>query len=346
MTRLKAALEAKVSESGLEQELTRLKSQLQAYEAKTAFLEDDLRTTTAIAEDVFADASLAHDELVGVSEELAALYHHLCIGRPRPTDQSDALFSANGETPSRVVLEHAQPESGVHAGVRLEQLKDKLHYGNLRLQAIRPLDANLVDTVRDQLKHLKAALDSSRVKPEAQPSLAADVGTDDLEEQVVKYKSLLSTKREQIATLRTVLKANKQTAEVALANLKSKYETEKAVVTETMTKLRNELKALKEDAATFASLRSMFAARCEDYVSQIDELNRQFRASEDEKKTLNSLLRIAIQQKLGLTQKLEELEMDRERLSAARPSNGALPTNWRGPTRGHRPTRSGNKRGV
>ena len=84
VTRLKAALEAKVSESGLEQELTRLKSQLQAYEAKTAFLEDDLRTTTAIAEDVFADASLAHDELVGVSEELAALYHHLCIGRPRP----------------------------------------------------------------------------------------------------------------------------------------------------------------------------------------------------------------------------------------------------------------------
>lgn len=52
-----------------------------------------------------------------------------------------------------------------------------------------------------------------------------------------------------------------QTAEVALANLKSKYENEKAIVTETMTKLRNELKALKEDAATFSSLRAMFATR-------------------------------------------------------------------------------------
>ena len=90
---------------------------------------------------------------------------------------------------------------------------------------------------------------------------------------MVKLKSLLSTKREQIATLRTVLKviilpsirpsdltkleeqniafnffvqANKQTAEVALGSLKSKYDTEKCIVSETMLKLRNELRLLKE----------------------------------------------------------------------------------------------------
>lgn len=55
--------------------------------------------------------------------------------------------------------------------------------------------------------------------------------------------------------------AHPQTAEVALANLKSKYENEKALVTETVMKLRNELKALREDAATFSSLRAMFATR-------------------------------------------------------------------------------------
>jgi hypothetical protein len=60
-----------------------------------------------------------------------------------------------------------------------------------------------------------------------------------------------------------------QTAEVALANLKSKYENEKAMVTETMMKLRNELKALKEDAATFSSLRAMFATR---YLLHCDTL--------------------------------------------------------------------------
>lgn len=52
-----------------------------------------------------------------------------------------------------------------------------------------------------------------------------------------------------------------QTAEVALTTLKSKYEAEKSMVTDTMTKLRNELKALREDAATFSSVRAMFATR-------------------------------------------------------------------------------------
>ena len=126
-------------------------------------------------------------------------------------------------------------------------------------------------------------------------------------------KAMLSTKREQIATLRSVLKANKSTAEVALANLKQKYENEKVIVTETMMKLRNELKSLKEDAATFASLRAMFAQRCDEYVTQLDEMQRQLSAAEEEKRTLNSLLRMAIQQKLALTQRLEDLEFDRER---------------------------------
>jgi hypothetical protein len=81
-----------------------------------------------------------------------------------------------------------------------------------------------------------------------------------------------------------------------------------------MSKLRNELKSLKEDAATFASLRAMFAARCDEYVTQLDELQRQVHAAEEEKKTLNSLLRMAIEQKLALTQKLEDIEMDNERV--------------------------------
>ena len=88
----------------------------------------------------------------------------------------------------------------------------------------------------------------------------------------MKLKSLLSTKREQIATLRTVLKANKQTAELALNTLKSKYDTEKCIVSDTMLKLRNELRLLKEDAATFSTLRAMFAARCEEYSTQVDEM--------------------------------------------------------------------------
>ena len=53
--------------------------------------------------------------------------------------------------------------------------------------------------------------------------------------------------------------------------------------------------------------------RCDEYVTQLDEMQRQLSAAEEEKKTLNSLLRMAIQQKLALTQRLEDLEFDRER---------------------------------
>jgi protein bicaudal D len=53
----------------------------------------------------------------------------------------------------------------------------------------------------------------------------------------------------------------------------------------------------------------MFAARCEEYVAQLDEAQRGVQAGEEEKKTLNSLLRMAIQQKLALSQRLEDMEM-------------------------------------
>lgn len=56
----------------------------------------------------------------------------------------------------------------------------------------------------------------------------------------------------------------------------------------------------------------LFYSRCDEYVIQLDEMQRQLAAAEDEKKTLNSLLRMAIQQKLALTQRLEDLEFDHE----------------------------------
>ena len=56
----------------------------------------------------------------------------------------------------------------------------------------------------------------------------------------------------------------------------------------------------------------MFVARCEEYATQCEELNRQVHGAEDEKKTLNQLLRMAIHQKLVLTQRLEEVEMASE----------------------------------
>ncbi|MPC23871.1 Protein bicaudal D [Portunus trituberculatus] len=236
--------------------------------------------------------------------------------------------------------EESKPSSPTSVISTLEALRSKLRtdvtlsdfVDNSDPAAVR----EIVDTIMDQIRHLKKSVEHtielSKEKGLVRESAASDSGlsegeVQELQEQVIKLKSLLSTKREQIATLRTVLKANKQTAEVALSNLKSKYETEKSIVSETMMKLRNELRLLKEDAATFSSLRAMFAARCEEYVTQLDEVQRQLVAAEEEKKTLNSLLRMAIQQKLALTQRLEDMECDRERLRVSgKPQEGSIST--------------------
>lgn len=312
-------------------------------------LEREIGATRKVATDSEGHLSVAQEELVAFSEELANLYHHVCV--------------CNNLTPSRVTLDyyrdeaqqgrtnnHSKPQQNhYHGSLRKHRRSGEMfvkgsHTGDVdigsgdtstsygscpgspTLDFRDPTNVrNLVAIIRCQIKHLKVAVDLCRqrnplLSPTADGSADTDRDIETLLEEVLKLKSLLSTKREQIATLRTVLKANKQTAELALTNLKTKYETEKGMVAETMQKLRNELKALKEDAATFSSHRVMFASRCDQYVTQLDEMQRQLAAAEDEKKTLNSLLRMAIQQKLALTRRLEEVE------SPASPlSNGSSP---------------------
>nr|KAF6267729.1 BICD cargo adaptor 2 [Myotis myotis] len=306
------------------------REKIQAAEYGLAVLEEKLKKVSDVAGETQGSLSVAQDELVTFSEELASLYHHVCM--------------CNNETPTRVVLDyyregpagagHCSPEAHGHRSPVLPKgpLAAEGGAGDSSLSLPSPLSDprrepmniyNLIAIIRDQIRHLQAAVDrTTELSRQRLASQELGPGTDKdreaLMEEILKLKSLLSTKREQITTLRTVLKANKQTAEVALANLKSKYENEKAMVTETMMKLRNELKALKEDAATFSSLRAMFATRCDEYITQLDEMQRQLAAAEDEKKTLNSLLRMAIQQKLALTQRLELLELDHEQTRRGR----------------------------
>ncbi|PAA54905.1 hypothetical protein BOX15_Mlig000232g2 [Macrostomum lignano] len=180
--------------------------------------------------------------------------------------------------------------------------------------------ADCLRLLRRHLADVAAAAPSAASTTEAAAASAAEQ-----REEAARLRALMNTKREQIATLRSVLKTNKATAESALANLKQKYQNEKQVVSETMLRLRSELKSLKDDAAGFANLRNMFGQRCEEYVTQIDEMQRQLQAADEERKTLNSLLRMAIQQKLTLTQRLEEMEMDNERLRRLPPVGVVTP---------------------
>ncbi|KAM9113292.1 protein bicaudal D homolog 2-like [Pangshura tecta] len=269
----------------------------QPWQDLVAQLEGQLRASRKLAGELQARLAQAQEELLGLTEELATLYHQVCAWR--------------GLTPQRVVLD---PYRDGHSARRLLAGKPHLQLepgaGPCGDQSPpgEPLNVSkLAAVLREQLGHLQGALVLWRQQPPRQGPPAAELERDKeaLAEEVVKLRSLLSTKREQVATLRTVLKASKQAAEAALSSLQGQYEGEKALGSATMLKLRRELKALKEDATTFSSLRAMFASRCDQYVSQLDEMQRQLAVAEDEKKTLSSLLRLAIQQKLALTQRLE-----------------------------------------
>ncbi|XP_042305303.1 protein bicaudal D homolog 2-like isoform X2 [Sceloporus undulatus] len=297
--------------------------------AAAAQLETELRVARRMTRECQSRLAQAQEELLGFSEEMAALYHHVC--------------ACHSITPHRVVLDYYREGRGARNSHRRRSSR-KLLLSERETSSsgdqsptssspgspcgLEPLNVgNLTAVLREQLGHLQVALSVAHQQSPLGRGAELERDKEALVEEVLKLKSLLSTKREQIATLRTVLKANKQTAEAALSNLKGQYEGEKVLVSETMAKLRHELKALKEDAATFCSLRAMFASRCDQYVSQLDEMQRQLAAAEDEKKTLSSLLRMAIQQKLALTQRLESLETpvegSRSSRRAFRPAKGS-----------------------
>ncbi|XP_057204150.1 protein bicaudal D homolog 1 isoform X2 [Triplophysa rosa] len=364
----------------LEAQVKRLEKSCREGRERISNLEAELRSASGMASESNGMLNAAQDELVTFSEELAQLYHHVCLcnnetpnrvmldyyrqsrvtrsGSLKGTDDLRALLSPRlarrlakvtsdmskspQESPSK------EPLGDGSKGEAASQSPNKTPFGSpvngllsasltpetgdLRKEPMNIYNLNAI--IRDQIKHLQKAVDRSlqlsRQRAAAQElAPILDKDKEACMEEILKFKSLLSTKREQIATLRLLLKANKQTAEVALSHLKSKYENEKTMVVETMMKLRNELKALKEDAATFSSLRAMFATRCDEYVTQLDEMQRQLAAAEDEKKTLNSLLRMAIQQKLALTQRLEELEFDHEQSRCGR--GGKMPRIRRSP---------------
>lgn len=312
----------------LEEELLNMKNKGTESEELIQNLQEDVKSMSDLAGNAQGSLNCTQDELRYVSEDLQRLYKHVC--------------SANGDHPAKSFAKKEKQEkskAASHAETDTSNTSTTENAAEVRQSPMGSENPNetmergdpyscyrLISSVRDQVKFLKQAVEKT-VEISRQRALEYRVVVSDDEtsggedneiqkQQIVKLQSLLTTKREQITTLRTVLKANKSTYEVALANLKSRYENDKAVQSETVAQLKRSLKALKAEVSTFASLRGMYAARCEEYLVQVDELQRKFASSEEEKKTLNQLLKQAIHQKIDLTQRLEEFEIARERLRA------------------------------
>lgn len=254
------------------------------------------------------DVLKARDQLASVSEQIASLYHLLCLSK--------------GTVPERIILRRTVQNCQINGKQQPVEENKIITTQEKPLKSPSTVES-IAETLNEQVRLVKSTIndqmnDSKSSSSSDKENASPDETEADRDSEVIGLKALISSKNERIATLRTVLKANKTTAESALASLRQKYDDEREMVNETMAKLRSELRTLKEDAAVFASLRSVFSARCDEYVLQLDELTRQLKAAEDEKKTLNRLLRMAIEQKLALTQQLDDINFEVETLRTSK----------------------------
>ena len=313
----------------LEEELLNLKNKGIESEELIKNLQEDVKSMSDLAGNAQGSLNCTQDELKYVSEDLQRLYNHVCSENgDHPANSFTRKEKQEKVSPAASKMERKTTDSTAkESTAEVRQSPMGSENPNETMERGDPYSCyRLISSVRDQVKFLKQAVEKTvEISKQRALEYRVVVSDDDAssgedsdvqKQQIEKLQSLLTTKREQITTLRTVLKANKSTYEVALANLKSRYENDKAVQSETVGQLKRNLKALKAEVSTFASLRSMYANRCEEYLVQVDELQRKHAASEEEKKTLNHLLKQAIHQKIDLTQRLEEFEIARERLRA------------------------------
>lgn len=171
-----------------------------------ARLQRELDEVNTAASETRRTLGVAQDELGSFSEELANLYHHVCV--------------CNNETPSRVTLDFyregkdgKEDKDGKEEKTETAARPASASAGDSRKE---PMDVCvLADMIREQMRHLQQAVERGTLLARQRLAPLELAAVPDKEqvayiEEILKLRSLLSTKREQIATLRAVLKANKQ----------------------------------------------------------------------------------------------------------------------------------------
>lgn len=87
LSHLKQLVKAKLSNidaNGYKNEVSRLRSLIEQLEANKSNFEGDNETLSKLLREFYINYSQTHDELSIVSEELASIYHHICLSMFAP----------------------------------------------------------------------------------------------------------------------------------------------------------------------------------------------------------------------------------------------------------------------
>lgn len=307
--KLQQNLEEKENQrSNLNTKLIEIQHKLDSKSRQAEEIEKKLATICSLIEETYNYADLQRVPSASKQQQVGASFE-ITTTNTTTKDQStdDVSSTTNDQSPNKVTVLDDFDNIYSHLQTLFTEFKSYLELYVASSNAKDEVQNKTNKETNQDVNLIEQAISEGEKKNEVLENIQSD--------DVQSLKNMLYKKHEQVTQLRMILKSNKDIAQVTIENLKSKYNMEKAIVNETMTKLRLEHKRLNEDAATFASLRSHFSARIEEYNSEIEKLQSKLAASEQEKSTLNSILRMAIEQKVMLTQKLEALEMAREDMS-------------------------------
>jgi len=216
------------------EEITRLRNSTAEQEERIRRLEDDLSVMSQLATETQGTLSSTQDSLVQVTEDIANLYHLICEVngetpnrlmlehvRGKPTRKVTRSKSKTvGTSPSPVLEEKEGKAAALKASANVtdsdkprvelqqpinstdrEQSPEKDKSGGTEETRGDPIACfKLVDTINDQIKFLRSAVERS-VELSRQRQSESGSGTEetvDVAEQIIKLKALLSAKREQV----------------------------------------------------------------------------------------------------------------------------------------------------
>lgn len=84
LSNLKQLIKSKISSidlNGYRNELEKLKISMKEYEMKTKQYENDCEILAKMINEFYSNSNQTYEELSLVSEELASLYHHICLSK-------------------------------------------------------------------------------------------------------------------------------------------------------------------------------------------------------------------------------------------------------------------------
>jgi protein bicaudal D len=277
-----------VQMAALEEDLRRLRESHTEQTEVTAKLQKEFTSQGHALEDAENGLKETKTDMMTVIEELSGLCRYVRVLSGDTDSKTDEATDTESNNES----------SGISLGASCLQLvaRVKVQTRSLKQAVERPIQMMLE---RSSISH------------------SDDINSghaEELEKRVGHLQRQLASKKEEIATLKVLLRASKTASETSSHHAKSRFEDEKKVLEKEIDHLKAEMQAMIQRESEFNNLRSVFASRCDEYVSQLTELNDRLDAAEKEKVTLEGMLSQTIKQKLAARQKLEEYEIERERL--------------------------------